>query len=136
MVYGLKQNFSNLADSIKADDVPKYFMDAVVAEFVSCAGRVWDGHSCTFKLSGPSLFGTDIKTASGDPGDQSDLDFSLDASRDITPQEWNHFAEEVNRSKYFYEDPEGLEGSKAIRLKALGNCPSSWAFYLRQRSLG
>ena len=83
-----------------------------------------------------AVSGTDIKTASGDPGDQSDLDFSLDASRDITPQEWNHFAEEVNRSKYFYEDPEGLEGSKAIRLKALGNCPSSWAFYLRQRSLG
>ena len=40
-VYGLKQSFSNLADSIKADDVPSKFMTVVVDEFVSCAGRVW-----------------------------------------------------------------------------------------------
>lgn len=117
MVYGLKQNFSNLANSIKADDVPSDFMTAVVDEFVSCAGRVWDGHSCTFKLSGSSLFGTHIKTASDDPGDQSDLDFCFDAGRLITREEWNQFAEEVNRSSYFYEDPEGLMGSYAIRLR-------------------
>lgn len=116
-VYGLKQSFSNLADSIKADDVPSKFMTVVVDEFVSCAGRVWKHDFCTFKLSGSSLFGTDIKTASGDPGDQSDLDFCFDASRDITPEEWNQFAEEMNRSRYFYEDPEGLKGSKAIRLR-------------------
>lgn len=117
MAYGLKQNFSNLADKIKADAIPKDFLSAVVDEFVSCADRVWEGHSCTFKLSGSSLFGTDIKTASGDPSDQSDLDICFDASRKITPQEWSRFAEEVNESKYFYEDPDGLEGSKAIRLR-------------------
>ena len=117
MSYDIKEEFQVIASKIKADELPTDYVRYIQAELSSVASKVWPDLSFTLKLTGSSQLGTGIKTASGNPWDQSDFDYCLNTSRGITPAEWQRFAAELHRSHCFYEDPEGLRGSKAIRLR-------------------
>ena len=117
MASGVEAAFQNLADEIKADEFPVEDEKVVLAALNSSASKIWPGLSFSFRLTGSSRLGTAIKTSSGDPGDQSDFDYRLDVERRITPEEWRSFAMELSRGYCFYEDPEGLLGNKAIRLR-------------------
>ncbi|CAE7637357.1 unnamed protein product [Symbiodinium sp. CCMP2592] len=47
----------------------------------------------------------------------STIAWMCDVGRAIRPEEWSRFGAELNQSELLHEDPEGLYGSKAIRLR-------------------